>query len=50
MPENNSQDPRSLWRTTTDPSTNEVTITPPTPRTTPLNVPKEFFFNIHLRL
>ena len=27
MPENNQPDPRSLWRTTTDPSTGEVTIT-----------------------
>ena len=29
MPENNPQDPRSLWRTETDPSTGKVTITNP---------------------
>ena len=29
MPENNPQDPRNLWRTTTNPSTGEVTITNP---------------------
>ena len=29
MPENNPQDPRSLWKTETDPSTGKVTITNP---------------------
>ena len=29
MSENNPQDPRRLWRTKTDPSTGEVTITNP---------------------
>ena len=29
MPENNQPDPRNLWRTITDPSTGQVTITNP---------------------